>query len=284
MKPKQGGFFLDALAGGHRNRKITALLLTVEDTFEAREGRMRLRHGGFFGVRLHSLPKGAGAGFAQAGLALGHSLRTVMKKHWFFDFDGTLCDTEADIKVAWRSALAALGRSCPQFDRVYKTGPTLDQVTHMLFSDATPELVEQIRGQFQRFYDTSTFPSTKPYPWIPGWLDDLKRRGCCIYVATNKRYAPLRPLMAKLAWADFFDGFYAFDMYPGERLKKADLLLRVMRERGIDPADAVMVGDTAGDVEAGRIAGLATIGCTWGYGTREELEDADEIYDESRFS
>ena len=56
-----------------------------------------------------------------------------------------------------------------------------------------------------------------------------------------------------------------------------------MAARGIDPADAVMVGDTKGDVDAGTAAGLYPIGCTWGYGTREELEGADEIYDAGRF-
>ncbi len=200
-----------------------------------------------------------------------------MKTHWFFDFDGTLCDTEADIKAAWRAALKAIGRDCPQFDAVYRTGPTIDQVTHALFADATPALVEQIRAHFKTFYDACGFPQTHPYPWIPAWLAELKEKGGHLYVATNKRYAPMGALMRKMGWLDLFDGYYSFDMYPGERLPKADLLRRVMAERGIAPADAVMVGDTRGDVEAGKAAGLYTIGCTWGYGTREELEGADEL-------
>lgn len=205
-------------------------------------------------------------------------------QHWFFDFDGTLCDTEADIKAAWRLALAALGRDCPDFDRVYRTGPTIDQVVHMLFADATPRLVDDVRGLFRRFYDAGGFPATRPYPWIPGWIESLRNRGRHVYVATNKRYSPLVPLMEKMGWTDVFDGFYAFDMFPGVKLRKAELLRRIMEERGIAAADAVMVGDTVGDVEAGREAGMYTIGCTWGYGTREELEGADEIYDEGRFS
>ena len=70
---------------------------------------------------------------------------------------------------------------------------------------------------------------------------------------------------------------------PRRALSKAELLAEVMRLRGIDPADAVMVGDTKGDVTSGTAAGMYTIGCTWGYGTREELEGADEIYDAERF-
>ncbi len=206
-----------------------------------------------------------------------------MRHHWFFDFDGTLCDTEADIKAAWRAAIRCLGRECPQFDRVFRTGPTLDQVTYMLFDDATPELVARIRELFGPAYDESGFPSTKPYPWVTGWLAGLRAQGCSLYVATNKRWRPLMALRARLGWEDVFDGWYAFDMYEGLRLTKAELLARAMETRGIDPADAVMVGDTAGDVKSGKAAGMYTIGCTWGYGATEELEGADEIYDAGRF-
>ena len=206
-----------------------------------------------------------------------------MRQHWFFDFDGTLCDTEADIKSAWRAALRNLGRDCPHFDRVYRTGPTLDQVVYMLFDDATPELVGAVKAQFRTCYDAGGFPATRPYPWVPGWIADLKRQGCHVYVATNKRWNPTRLLMAKLGWDELFDGYYSFDMF-AHPLSKAELLAEVMHQRGIDPADAVMVGDTKGDVTSGAAAGMYTIGCTWGYGTREELEGADEIYDAERFA
>ena len=230
-----------------------------------------------------------------------------MRNHWFFDFDGTLCDTEADIKSAWRAALRNIGRDCPHFDSVYRTGPTLDQVVYMLFDDATPELVDAVKAQFRTCYDASGFPATHPYPWVPAWLADLKRQNCCIYVATNKRWNPTHLLMEKLGWDSLFDGYYTVDMFvdpsakaatsaalpkkaatsaalPKRNLTKAELLAEVMRERGIAPADAVMVGDTKGDVTSGAAAGMYTIGCTWGYGTREELEGADEIYDTERFA
>ena len=39
--------------------------------------------------------------------------------------------------------------------------------------------------------------------------------------------------------------------------------------------DGVMVGDRRADIDAGRANGLRTVGCTYGFGTREELADAD---------
>ncbi len=219
-----------------------------------------------------------------------------MRKHWFFDFDGTLCDTEEDIKNAWKISIKALGRVCPQFDSIYKTGPTLEQIGYKLFEDCTPELIAQIKEQFRVFYDESGFVNTRPYPWVPAWLDELKARGCKLYIATNKRWHPMTKLMPLLGWDGLFDGYYSFDMltaeqtmlvvpeFAGQKLTKTQLLQAVMKTRGISVDDAVMVGDTAGDVKAGLEAGMHTIACTWGYGESSELEGADEIYDMGRFS
>jgi phosphoglycolate phosphatase len=223
------------------------------------------------------LKSGKGSGVQASDLLFCYT-GPVMRKHWFFDFDGTLCDTEADIKAAWREALRQLGRPCPDFDRLYTTGPTLDAIVKRLFPDAAPELVEQVRALFAPLYDQSGFPQTRPYPWMLTRLNALRAEGCRLYVATNKRYRPLEALRARLGWETLFDGWYAFDMYPGERLTKGELLVRAMREHGIAPEDGVMVGDTGGDIAAGKTAGLYTIGCTWGYGRAEDLNDADEIW------
>ena len=39
-----------------------------------------------------------------------------MKKLWFFDLDGTLADTDRDIREAWKATLVDLGLECPGFD------------------------------------------------------------------------------------------------------------------------------------------------------------------------
>ena len=45
------------------------------------------------------------------------------------------------------------------------------------------------------------------------------------------------------------------------------------RER-FDPARAVMIGDRKHDAIGARAKGIASIGVTWGYGSRQELKDA----------
>ena len=200
-----------------------------------------------------------------------------VRGHWFFDLDGTLARTGEDIIAAWKRSIADIGRECPRFDEVFRIGPTLDRVVYDLFDDASPELVAQIVARFRPNYDESGFPNTVPYPGVERWLKALKGAGARLHIVTNKRHAPTQAIVAKFGWGALFDGVWSFDTFPGERYRKPDLLARLLREGSIAPSDAVMVGDTAGDVAAGKANGMRTVGVTWGYGTRGELDGADEI-------
>ena len=53
----------------------------------------------------------------------------------FIDFDGTLCDTETDIRLAWKATLADMGLPTDRFDAVFKTGPMIDDVVRALYPD-----------------------------------------------------------------------------------------------------------------------------------------------------
>ena len=200
-----------------------------------------------------------------------------MRHHWFFDLDGTLARTGEDIIAAWKQSLADLGRECPHFDEVFTIGPTLEKVIYQLFDDASPELVEQMVARFRPNYDESGFPNTVPYPGVPEWLRSLKAAGAKLYIVTNKRHVPTQGIVRKFGWDTLFNGVWSFDSFPGVKYKKPDLLAHLLATHAIDPSDAVMVGDTKGDVDAGRANGVYTVGVTWGYGSREELATADEM-------
>ena len=203
----------------------------------------------------------------------------MKRHHWFFDLDGTLARTGEDIIAAWKQSIADLGRECPRFDEVFTIGPTLEKVVYDLFDDASPELVAQMVERFRPNYDESGFPNTVPYPGVPERLAALKAAGAKLYIVTNKRHAPTQGIVRKFGWDALFDGVWSFDSFPGVKYRKPDLIAHLLKKFAINPADAVMVGDTKGDVDAGRANGLHTVGVTWGYGSRAELADADEIVD-----
>ncbi len=57
----------------------------------------------------------------------------------------------------------------------------------------------------------------------------------------------------------------------GTREDKRDLIAHILPHHGLDAARAVMIGDRGVDMRAARHHGLAAVGASWGFGSREEL-------------
>ena len=203
-------------------------------------------------------------------------------KNFFFDFDGTLCDTDADIRLAWQAALAEIDLPHADFESVYRNGPPIDEVTRGLYGEqaATPELIDRVRSLFRAHYDGGGFPRTRPYPGVDAGLRALKDAGAALYICTNKRFRATNLLVDKLGWRPLFNGVYSSDMFmdtPIGKLRKSALLAEALRREGASAAETVMVGDTANDFEAARANGLASVGCAWGYGGADDLALADRV-------
>lgn len=199
------------------------------------------------------------------------------RKFVFFDLDGTLADTDPDIRGAWKAALADLGLSCPDFDAKFVAGPPIDEMTRLLFPDRfTPELADAIRDGFARRYDRDGFPQTREYPGALEAVRRLKDAGCTVAIVTNKRYVGATAMARHFGWDRVFDGIFAGDMTP-PKVRKPELLKRVLAAYGATPADCALVGDTANDFEAAAANGVRSVGVAWGYGRPEELAQADAV-------
>ena len=200
-----------------------------------------------------------------------------MKRFVFFDLDGTLADTDPDIRGAWKAALADLGLDCPSFDELFVAGPPIDEMTRMLFPGRfTQGLADSIRARFAAHYDGDGFPLTKEYP---GVLDDVRRiraEGRIVAIVTNKRYAAAVAMARRFGWDRVFDGVFAGDMAL-PKVRKPELLARVMERYGARPGDCALVGDTMSDFEAARANGVFSVGVAWGYGKPDELASADVV-------
>ncbi|MCQ2367398.1 MAG: HAD family hydrolase [Kiritimatiellae bacterium] len=202
-----------------------------------------------------------------------------MRKYWFFDLDGTLADTDRDIREAWKAAIVDVGLHCPHFDKEFIAGPSIDEMTKKLFpNEYSSEISDAIRVNFGRHYDGDGFPNTYEYPGIIEEVKRLKEAGAKVFIATNKRFAGARIMAQKFGWDKIFDGLYCGDMHKDDaigKLRKPALLRLIMKEQGADRGECVMVGDTINDFEAARENGIFSIAVPWGYGTDEEKKNAD---------
>ena len=206
-----------------------------------------------------------------------------MKRHWFFDLDGTLADTDGDIRLAWKAALADLGLDCPAFDRDFVAGPPIEEMVRKLFPAqcadpvAAETLIANVRERFGHHYDHDGFPTTAEYPGVLDAVRRLKAAGARVFIATNKRYAGAAAMAAKFGWTAVFEKLYTGDMFfatRGLKMRKPELLKFIMDEIGAAPGDCVMVGDTINDFEAARLNGIDAVAVAWGYGTAAERRAA----------
>ena len=75
----------------------------------------------------------------------------------------------------------------------------------------------------------------------------------------------------------YFD-FVAGATMDSSRVKKGDVIAYALKESGCSAEDAVMIGDKMHDILGAKENGLASIGVLFGYGSREELENAGADY------
>lgn len=199
-----------------------------------------------------------------------------------FDVDGTLVDSQAHILASMEGAFAAAGRAMPpRAEALSVVGLSLPLALARLVPDA-PEveiaaMVEAYKATFQRIRLSDAGAS----PLFPGTAQMLAaleaQEGMMLGLATGKSRRGLDHLVALHGWERTFVTRQVADDHPSK--PHPSMLLAALAQTGVDPAQAVMVGDTHYDIEMGRAAGMRTVGVTWGYHRREMLGGADALID-----
>jgi len=91
-------------------------------------------------------------------------------------------------------------------------------------------------------------------------------------VATGKSRRGLDKLLEAHDLHRFFITQQVSDHHPSK--PHPSMLMAAMSETGIEPKDAVMVGDTSFDMQMAQAAGITGIGASWGYHDVSALEGA----------
>jgi phosphoglycolate phosphatase len=202
--------------------------------------------------------------------------------HLFFDLDGTLTDPAPGICACLTHAVNALGRSAPPGAELRRfIGPPLHAAfAELLGSSERPFLDEAVRLYRERFTTLGLYENVV-YPAIPSVLASLHAEGFALRVLTSKPSVFADRIVDHFALRQFFPRVYGAEL-TGELSTKAELLAHALASENLLPRYACMIGDRRHDVEGARTHGIAAIGVTWGYGSREELElaGADRIVDQ----
>ena len=208
------------------------------------------------------------------------TLRSVIFiKLAIFDLDGTLVNSIADLACATNTALEKFGY------------PVHEVVKYnYMVGDGVPKLIERalppdgrkkennaiIHKEFDKYYKMHYSDMTRPYSGIPELLQNIKRKDILIAVASNKP-----DKFTKAIVSSFFDG--VFDVVQGkaddtEKKPAPDIILKIIKKLDVSKEDTIMIGDSNVDIFTAQNAGVRSIGCLWGFRTKEELEAAKADY------
>ena len=190
------------------------------------------------------------------------------------DLDGTLVDSQPGISASCVAALRALGHEPDQtLDIAGAIGPPLEELMQILLQSYGDERVGEAVIAYRQHYGESGFLGSVPYPGIGKSLEEMKRRGLRIYLATSKRAIFASRILDHLKFATYFDGIHG-SVPGGELDHKPELLAHVLSRHGLSPSHSLMVGDRRHDISGAHAVGMRGVGVLWGYGTRDELETA----------
>jgi phosphoglycolate phosphatase len=207
-----------------------------------------------------------------------------------FDKDGTLFDFRQSWGVwavrlleqlatdqAHAAALAAAIGYYPEQQDFHPDSPviaaTAEDIAEVLLPHlagySQSSLISRINALAQ---DAVMAPAVPLRPVLQG----LRDKGLKIGLATNDTEAPARAHLSAHGVLDLFDFVAGYDSGHGPK-PGPGMCLAFARQTGIDPARAVMVGDSCHDLIAGRAAGMRCVAVLTGIAKADELQPHADV-------
>ena len=197
-----------------------------------------------------------------------------MKNYLLFDLDGTLTDPMEGITNSVAYALDAYGIHVEDRRTLIPfIGPPLVD-SFMEFYGFSREKAEEAVWKYREYFSDKGIFENKVIPGIPKALEMLCDKGHILLLATSKPEVYARQIMERFGLAPYFTGIYGADL-EGRGTAKADVISYAMTGEGIrDASQALMTGDRSHDIVGAKACKMAAVGVLFGYGSRQELEEA----------
>jgi pyrophosphatase PpaX len=187
-----------------------------------------------------------------------------------FDLDGTLIDSIELILNSARHAFAARQRACPP-DSAWLSGVGIPLVTAFRRYARDESEVAAFIEAYRDYQLANHDRLVRCYDAVADTLAELERRGHPMAVVTSKSDALAMRGLATSGILRFMEAIVGCDSC--SRHKPDPEPVRLALERiGYGPDEAVFIGDSVYDMEAGNAAGVTTIAALWGPFDRDQLE------------
>lgn len=196
-----------------------------------------------------------------------------MKQLVIFDLDGTLLNTIGDLTVAVNHTLGECGFPLRTYDEVRSmVGDGVLKLLERALPEAerTSNNLTRAREIFLPFYGAHNAEKTHPYEGIPELLEELRKKGVKMAVASNKYHAATCKLIPH-----YFPTI-PFEVVLGQRegvpaKPHPQIVEDILREVGVGREEVLYVGDTNVDMLTAKAAEVDPVAVDWGFRPREEL-------------
>ena len=198
-----------------------------------------------------------------------------MIKNVYFDLDGTLVDSAPGIIQGLKIALDKFGYDIPDFATLRKcVGPpftySFPNILHIKDEDYKDAV-----AAYRQFYDKENgLFNANVYAGIEELLDNLVKRGYCLFVCTSKPEPTAKKLLKKLGIDHYFTEICGATLDASIDTKAQVIDLCFKRAPWHKKEETVLIGDTIFDVNGANEMGIQCIGVSWGFGSRWDMEDA----------
>lgn len=198
-----------------------------------------------------------------------------------FDIDGTLLDSNDAHAHAWLDSLRGHGRNVP-FEHVRsKIGMGGDKLLAAVAGiDHESALGQSIAERRGVIFKAHYLPDLGPLHGARVLVDRLRSRGLVCAAVSSSPANDIADLLRAAGVADLIDIVISAD--DADRSKPDPDLVEIALDRtGVTAAEALLIGDTPYDIEAGERAGVSVVAFRCGGGwTDKDLASAIAIYND----
>ena len=193
-------------------------------------------------------------------------------KNILFDLDGTLTDPALGITNSVMHALKKFNIPLPPRDELYKfIGPPLAESFEKYYGFSDGQVAVEV---YREYFSVKGLFENELYDGIDNLLKTLQEKGHKIFLATSKPEIYAKQILEHFKIDKYFTDAIG-SLLNGDRVEKSEVIAYLIKKHNI--TDAIMIGDRCFDIAGAKENGIKSIGVLYGYGTKEELKDADFI-------
>lgn len=172
-----------------------------------------------------------------------------------FDFDGVVLES-ADIKTNAFRRLFDGNSAAVAYHLAHQGVSRYEKFRHITTEILGRPFTEEDERRLGNRFAALVSDEVLACPFVPGARELLERRAreLPLYVASGTPEEELRTIASARGMAGYFAGIY------GTPPTKAQIIGRILADRGLAPANVVMVGDATTDLEGARAAGVQFVG------------------------